>query len=174
MGIRNLTNWNDPIFRKKSRIVEKFDENLWNLLDDMRDTLEKVNGYGCAAVHVGVLRRVVVVNDANGVIELINPAIAETSEETQEVQEGSIAPGAPRGYVKRPKSVTVSAFDKNGNPITVTGSDFLAAAFCHEIDHLDGIMLIDKARCSNNAKNCLHTYPLGKKNRCPLCSQRQY
>ena len=149
MGIRNLTEWNDPIFRKTSRTVEKFDERLWNLLDDMRDTLEKVNGYGCAAVHIGVLRRIVVVNDDNGVIELINPTITDASEETQEVQEGSIAPGAPRGYVIRPKSVTVSALDRNGNPTTVSGADFLAATFCHEIDHLDGILFTDKVRKKN-------------------------
>ena len=145
MGIRNLTNWNDPLFRKTSRIVEKFDERLWTLLDDMRDTLEKVNGYGCAAVHVAILRRVVVVNDDSGVIELINPVVAEASEETQEVLEGSIAPGAPRGYVTRPKSVIVKGLDRNGNEITVSGSDFLAATLLHEIDHLDGIMFIDKA-----------------------------
>ena len=145
MAIRNLTNWNDPIFRKTSRAVEKFDERLWTLLDDMRDTLEKVNGYGCAAVHVGVLRRVVVVDDDSGVIELINPVIIETSAETQEVLEGSIAPGAPRGYVTRPKSVTVKGFDRNGNEITVSGKDFLAATLLHEIDHLDGILFVDKA-----------------------------
>ena len=149
MGIRNLTNWNDPIFRKTSRIVEKFDERLWNLIDGMCDTLKEVNGYGCAAVHIGVLRRVVVVNDDNGIIELINPVIIETSSETQEVLEGSIAPGAPREYVSRPKSVTVSTFDRNGNPITVSGTNFLAATFCHEIDHLDGIMFTDKARNIN-------------------------
>ena len=144
MGLRNLTPWNDPLFLKRSRDVETFDERLWVLLDDMRDTLIKVGGYGCAAVHVGVLRRVVVVNDENGVIELINPSIIETSEDTQEVQEGSIAPGAPRGIVIRPKSVTISAFDRNGNKITVSGTDFLAATFCHEIDHLDGIKFTDK------------------------------
>ena len=116
----------------------------------MRDTLIKVNGYGCAAVHIGVLRRMVVVNDNSGVIELINPIIIEESTETQEVLEGSIAPGAPRGYVTRPKSLTVSGFDRNGNPITVSGSDFLAATLCHEIDHLDGIMFIDKAREANH------------------------
>jgi len=146
MGIRNLTSWNDEIFRKTSRVVEKFDGRLWDLLDDMRDTLEKVNGYGCAAVHVGVLRRVVVVNDDAGVIELINPVITETSAETQEVLEGSIAPGAPQGYVNRPKSVTVSGVDRNGNPITVNGTGFLAATLCHEIDHLDGVMFIDKTK----------------------------
>jgi peptide deformylase len=145
MGLRNLTEWNDPIFRKKSRPVEKLDERLWTLLDDMCETLEKVGGYGCAAIHVGVLRRVVVVNDESGVIELVNPMITEESAETQDVLEGSIAPGAPRGTVIRPQSVTVSALDRNGNPITIKGDGFLAATFCHEIDHLDGIMFIDKA-----------------------------
>ena len=146
MGLRNLTNWNDPLFRKKSRAVEKFDERLWTLLDDMRETLKKAGGYGCAAVHVGVLRRVVIVDDKDGVIELINPVINDISVETQEVMEGSIAPGALRGTVTRPKSVKVSAFDRNGNPIITSGSDFLAATFCHEIDHLDGILFIDKVK----------------------------
>jgi len=144
MALRNLTQWNDELFKKKSRAVEKFDDRLWTLLDDMRETLEKVSGYGCAAVHVGILRRVVVVNDDSGVIELINPVIIESSEETQEIMEGSIAPDAPRGTVIRPKSVTISALDRNGNPITVSGTDFLAATFCHEIDHLDGILFTDK------------------------------
>jgi len=145
MGLRNLTDWNDTVFRKKSRLVEKFDERLWTLLDDMLETLVKVNGYGCAAIHVGILRRVVVINDKSGVIELVNPVIIEESAETQEVIEGSIAPGAPRGKVIRPQSVTVSAFDRNGNQVSVKGDGFLAATFCHEIDHLDGIMFIDKA-----------------------------
>lgn len=144
MGLRNLTNWNDPMFRKKSRAVEKFDERLWALLDDMSETLEKVGGYGCAAIHVGILRRVVVVNDKKGIIELINPTITKVSTETQEVIEGSIAPNSPKGKVIRPKSVAVSAYDRNGNPITINGKDFLAATLCHEIDHLDGIMFIDK------------------------------
>ena len=145
MAQRNLINWSDPLFRKKSRPVEKYDERLWALLDDMRETLEKVGGYGCAAVHVGILRRVVVINDESGVIELVNPEISEASAETLEVLEGSIAPGAPRGKVIRPKTVTVSAFDRSGIPITVSGSGLLAATFCHEIDHLDGVMFTDKA-----------------------------
>ena len=144
MALRNLLNWYDPIFRKKSRVVEKYDERLWTLLDDMKDTLEKAGGYGCAAVHVGVLRRVVVICDKIGLIELVNPVIIESSTETQQVFEGSISPGAPRGYVLRPKSVTVSATDRSGNPMTITGDDFLAATLCHEIDHLDAILFSDK------------------------------
>ena len=144
MALRNLTHWDDPMFRKKSRLVEKFDERLWTLLDDMLETLESSGGYGCAAVHVGVLRRAVVVNDNSGVIELVNPTITETSTETQSVLEGSIAPGAPQGVVTRSKSVTVKAVDRNGRPITVSGTDFLVATFCHEIDHLDDVLFTDK------------------------------
>jgi peptide deformylase len=144
MALRIITNWNDPLFRKKSREVEKFDERLWSLLDDMRETLEAVNGYGCAAVHVGVLRRVVVINDSKGLIELVNPVLTEVSEEAQSVLEGSIAPGAPRGYVMRPQSVTVSGFNRNGEEITVSGTGFLAATLCHEIEHLDGVLFADK------------------------------
>jgi len=146
MALRNLTSWDNPLFRKTSRTVEEFDERLWALLDDMFETLRYVGGYGCAAVHVGVLRRAVVIDDDSGVIELINPTITEASTEAQEVPEGSIASGAPRGIVTRPKSVTVMGLDRNGNPITVTGNDFLAATLCHEIDHLDGILFMDKAR----------------------------
>ena len=144
MAIRNLTSYNDVLFRKKSKAVVKFDERLWTLLDDMRDTLVYVKGYGCAAVHVGILRRAVVVVDKGGVIELINPFVAEASTKTERVLEGSIAPGAPRGYVERPSKVTISAVDRHGEPVTVTGEGFLAATFCHEIDHLDGILFTDK------------------------------
>ena len=146
MALRNLTNWNDPIFYKISKPVTDFNERLHTLLDDMLDTLKHVGGYGCAAVYIGILRRVVVVNDKDGVIELVNPVITDTSDDTQEVAEGSIAPGAPRGIVTRPKNVTIEAFDRHGVQITVKSSDFLAATFCHEIDHLNGIRFIDKAR----------------------------
>ena len=145
MAIRQLTHFDDAKFRKISKPVIKFDERLWDLLDDMRDTLEHVGGYGCAAVHVGILRRVIVVNDKSGVIELINPIISEASAETERIFEGSIAQGAPWGYVERPCKATVSAADRNGEPITVMGEGFLAATFCHEIDHLDGILFTDKA-----------------------------
>lgn len=144
MALRTLTPWNDPVFRKHSRPVGAFDARLWTLLDDMLDTLRSVGGYGCAAVHIGILRRAVVVDDSTGVIELINPEIIERSPETQIVQEGSIAPAAPRGAVLRPKYVTLRGFDRNGAAITVQGRDFLAATFCHELDHLDGILFTDQ------------------------------
>jgi len=144
MAIRNLTNWSDPLFLKTSKPVTKFDDRLWTLLDDMRDTLEKAQGYGCAAVHVGILRRVVLVLEKNSAIELINPTILDASIKMERVMESSIAPGAPRGYVERPDKVTVSALDRHGKPITITGEGFLAATLLHEIDHLDGILFTDK------------------------------
>ncbi|MCL2197402.1 MAG: peptide deformylase [Defluviitaleaceae bacterium] len=144
MAIRNLTNFSDALFRKKSKPVVKFDERLWTLLDDMADTLRHVKGYGCAAVHVGVLRRVFVVVDKSGVIEVVNPSILEESAETQRVLEGSIAPGASRGHVVRPLRVMVTGVDRHGEPISVSGEGFLAATFCHEIDHLDGVLFTDK------------------------------
>ena len=144
MAIRNVIDWDDERFRKISREVTKFDERLWTLLDDMRETLEKVQGYGCAGVHLGVLKRAVVVLADDGVIELINPVISHKSDEMQVVTEGSIAYGAPRGEVRRPRQVTVNAQDRFGKPVRVTGEDFLAATLCHEIDHLDGILFSDK------------------------------
>lgn len=103
MALRYLISWDDPLFRKKSRPVGKFDERLWALLDDMHDTLEKVGGYDFAAVHVDILRRVAIINDERGVIELVNPVITEESAEKQEVPEGSIPPGAPRRAIVRPE-----------------------------------------------------------------------
>ncbi|MDR0936870.1 MAG: peptide deformylase [Oscillospiraceae bacterium] len=144
MSIRQLTHFDDKNFRKPSRPVEKFDGRLWGLLDDMYETLKASGGYGMAAPHIGILRRVVVVDDEKGKIELINPVITSQSERTQRVLEGSIAPKAPSGYVIRPAEVTVDAFDRLGNPITRTASGFLAATFCHEIDQLDGIRFSDK------------------------------
>ena len=115
----------------------------------MKDTLEKVGGYGCAAVHIGILRRAIVVLDDSGIIEIVNPIIMEMSMETQKVKEGSIAPDSPRGTVIRPKSVTVTGLDRNGEPMKITANDFLAATLCHEIDHLDGILFTDKIEMRN-------------------------
>lgn len=145
MALRNLTSWDDPLFDKKSRAVERFDGRLCSLLDDMLETLRAAGGYGCAAVHVGILRRALVVDDDGGVIELINPEIIGESAETQAVHEGSIAPGAPRGTVIRPTSVTVTGFDRRGESLTLNASGFLAATFCHEIDHMDGLRFTDRA-----------------------------
>ena len=144
MAIRQLTHFDDIRFRKKSKPVAKFDEKLWELLDDMLDTLKRVKGYGCAAVHVGVLKRVVLVLDNDKPIELINPVIVAMSAEKEKIFEGSIAPNAPAGYVERPRKVTVEASDRCGKPTIIKAEGFLAATLCHEIDHLDGVLFSDK------------------------------
>lgn len=144
MAIRNIIEFNNAKFLKKSREVVNFDEKLHELLADMLETLRSVGGYGLAAVHVGVLKRVILIDHEEGVIEIINPVVVEVSPETQHVMEGSISKNAPRGEVIRPKGVKVTGFDRFGQEINVSGEDFFAATLCHEIDHLDGILFSHK------------------------------
>lgn len=146
MAIRQIVT--DEVFlRKKCKPVENFDSKLHTLLEDMADTMYKTNGVGLAAIQVGVLRRVVVidVDDENGLIELINPEIIEKSGE-QDGQEGCLSFPNKFGDVKRPKNVTVRAQDRYGKWFELSGQDLLARAFCHETDHLDGKVFIDLAR----------------------------
>ena len=143
MAIRNVVQVGDEILRKKSKLVKDFDEKLWELLDDMRETMEKNEGCGLAAVQVGVLRRVVVLDVNNMKLELINPEIVESYGENIE-KEGCLSVKGQVGYVKRPKEITVQAFDRYGNEFIITGVDLLARALSHEIDHLEGIIYIDK------------------------------
>lgn len=139
MAIRNIVKEGDPILNKISRKVEKFDERLWTLIDDMTETLHKEQGAGLAAPQVGVLRRVVVIDIGQGVIELINPEIIENSGEQHEI-EGCLSCPGQWGITKRPMFVMVKAQDRNGNEFKMSGEGLLAKAFCHEIDHLDGIL----------------------------------
>lgn len=146
MAIRNMVLEGDDTLRKKSREVTEFNEKLGQLLDDMVETMREHNGVGLAAVQVGVLRRVVVIDigDEHGVYELINPEIVSSSGE-QTGNEGCLSFPGEWGDVTRPMNVTVKALDRQGNPYTVEGEGLLARAFCHEIDHLDGILFIDHA-----------------------------
>lgn len=144
MAIRNIVKDGDPILKKKCRPVEKFDKKLADLLDDMADTMHKANGVGLAAPQVGILRRVVVVDIGEGVIELVNPKIAAFSGE-QEGLEGCLSFPGEWGITKRPDYVRVDAQDREGNPISVEGRELLAKAFCHEIDHLNGVVFKDVA-----------------------------
>jgi len=144
MAIRNVVQIGDEILRKKSKAVKEFDDKLWQLLDDMRETMIKYDGIGLAAVQVGVLRRVVVLDVNNMKLELINPEIIDTYGEQCEM-EGCLSVKGQSAYVKRPKEVTVKASDRYGNEFVITGVDLLARAFAHEIDHLDGVVFIDKA-----------------------------
>ena len=144
MAIINIVQLGDETLRKKSFEVTAFDQKLHDLLDDMKDTLIKANGAGLAAPQVGVLRRVFVVMVDGAYYECVNPKIVSQSG-SQDGEEGCLSVRGKFGSVKRPYSVTVKAFDRFGKPFTVNAKGFLARAFCHENDHLDGIIYIDKA-----------------------------
>lgn len=143
MAIRNIRTDEDSILRKKSREVEKFDERLFQLLDDMADTMYDADGVGLAAVQVGVLRRIVIVDIGEGLIELINPEIIEEDGIQCDV-EGCLSLPGKQAYTMRPMTVTVKAQNRNGNWCVYKGTGLKAKAFCHEIDHLDGILYVDK------------------------------
>lgn len=143
MAKRNIVQLGDPILRKKCRVVTEFDEKLHVLLDDMAETLKDV-GVGLAGPQVGILKRVVVIFDEDRTIELVNPVIIKTSGEQQNI-EGCLSIPGKYGITKRPRKVTVKAQDRNGNEFKISGVDLLARAFCHEIDHLDGVLFIDNA-----------------------------
>ena len=143
MAIRNIVKDGDPVLTKKCRPVERFDDKLGVLLDDMAETMHKANGVGLAAPQVGILRRVVVIDVGEGVIELVNPQIIAYSGE-QEGAEGCLSVPGRYGLVTRPKHVTVRAMNRHGEEFEVTAHDFLARAFCHEIDHLDGHLYLEK------------------------------
>ena len=145
MAVLKIVTENDDIdfLRKKSREVTEITPRIKTLLDDMIETMRDANGCGLAAVQVGVLRRVVVIETEEGLFELINPVIVKTSG-TQEGAEGCLSLPGKWGKTKRPQCVTVRALDRDGNEIEVTGYDLLAKALCHEIDHLDGIIYTDK------------------------------
>ena len=139
MALRNIVKFGDPILNKKSRVVEKFDDRLSDLIDDMFETMYNGNGVGLAAVQVGILKRVVVIDIGEGPIELVNPEI--TLEEGEQIsQEGCLSLPNKWANTKRPKKVQVKAQDRKGKWQIFTGEDLKAKAFCHEIDHLDGIL----------------------------------
>ena len=144
MAIRNIVKDGDPILKKKCRPVEKFDQKLAILLDDMAETMHQANGVGLAAPQVGMLRRVVVIDVGEGVIELVNPKIVAYSGE-QEGVEGCLSFPGEWGLAKRPNYVKVRAQDRNGDEFEIDGEQLLARAFCHEIDHLNGVVFKDVA-----------------------------
>lgn len=144
MAIRNIVKRGDETLSKKSREVVNFDARLHTLLDDMLDTVRDADGAGLAAPQVGVLRRVVLVLDHDDIfIELINPEIIETSGEQIE-PEGCLSVPGIYGTVSRPEYVKVRAQDRFGKSFEISGTELLAREFCHEIDHLDGVLFTDK------------------------------
>lgn len=144
MAIRQIVPHTDEFIRKKSKPVKDFDENLWELLDDMQETLVANPGAGLSAVQVGVLKRVFIININEMKIEFVNPTIIKSSG-AQYKKEGCLSVSLPFNYVKRPFVVTVSAFDRYGNKFVLTCEDWTAVCICHEADHLDGVLYIDKA-----------------------------
>lgn len=143
MAIRNVVKMGDPVLNKKCKKVVDFDERLHELLDDMAETMYENDGVGLAAPQVGIIRRAVVVDVGSGLIELINPEIIESSGE-QTDPEGCLSVEDYIGDVKRPNYVKVKAQDRNGKDILVEGTGFLARAFCHELDHLEGILFVER------------------------------
>ena len=139
MGIRKILTDKDPALHKVCRPVEKFDWRLHRLLDDMRDTLAEANGVGLAAPQVGILRRVVIVDTGEEILELVNPEMLEVSGE-QVGPEGCLSVPGKYGLVKRPYIAKVRAQDRDGQWFEAEGEELIARCFCHELDHLDGIV----------------------------------
>lgn len=143
MAIRNIVKLGDPVLRKTARSVLEFNGRIETLVEDMLETMYAAEGVGLAGPQVGVLKRVCVVDIGNGPIELINPVILEKKGEQQE-SEGCLSLPGRYDVTSRPMWVKVRAQDRFGKTFTVTGEGLLARAFCHEIDHLDGILFIDR------------------------------
>lgn len=145
MAIRTIRTEEDPILRKKSRIVDVIDDKIKTLIDDMIDTMYDADGVGLAAPQIGILKRIAVVDvyDDTGVKILINPEIIAMEGEQCEL-EGCLSVPGKSGMVKRPTKTTVRAMDLSGRTYEITGEGLLAVALCHEIDHLDGILYTDK------------------------------
>ncbi len=143
MALRNILTEEDPTLRKVSRAVTKFDDRLHELLDDMAETLEDARGVGLAAPQVGILRRVVVVDVGEEILELINPEIISQSGE-QTGMEGCLSVPGKYGIVTRPNVVKVRAQDRFGEWYEAEGEELIARAFCHELEHLDGHLYVDK------------------------------
>ena len=139
MGLRKILTVKEPSLHKMCRPVEKFDGKLHKLLDDMKETLLDAGGVGLAAPQVGILRRVVVVDTGEEILELVNPELLETSGE-QVGAEGCLSVPGKYGLVKRPMVAKVRVQDRNGDYFEAEGEELIARCFCHEIDHLDGIV----------------------------------
>ena len=145
MVLRQIRMFEDEILRKKCKPVEKITERIQEILDDMVETLHNTpNGGALAANQIGILRRLVVVDTENGVLKLINPEIISAEGDQFEPEACLSFPGL-WGKVHRPQKVTAKALNEKGEEIIIEGTDFMAKCLCHEIDHLDGLVFIDKA-----------------------------
>lgn len=146
MAIRNIRIFGDDILRKQSKAVDRINDKIIALLKDMAETMYSTeNGAGLAAPQVGILKRLVVIDMGEGLINLINPEIVE-ARGSQEVIEGCLSIPGKLGKLERPAEVKVKALNEEGREIIITGEGDLAKCLCHEIDHLDGILFIDKVK----------------------------
>ncbi|MBP2031604.1 peptide deformylase [Clostridium algifaecis] len=144
MALRNIRKYGDEILRKKSRKVDNIDDRIITIINDMEETLYSANGVGLAAPQIGILKRIVVIDVGDGIIKLINPEIIETEGSYVDV-EGCLSIPGRQEKVERPYRVKVKALNEKGEEVTIEGKELLARAFCHEIDHLNGVLYIDKA-----------------------------
>lgn len=151
MAIRNVVQVGDEVLRQKCFPVEVFDEKLWQLLDDMKDTVRHEQGAGLAAPQVGILRRAVVCDVEEGFFELINPRLLKVKGE-QSGYEGCLSVKGKQGLVSRPLKVTVAFQDRYGKEHILAAKGFFARCICHELDHLDGVLYIDKATSLENSQ----------------------
>lgn len=143
MSLRTILTQGDPALAKTCRPVEKFDQKLHELLDDMKETLVQANGVGLAAPQIGILRRVVVVMDAeDNMVELVNPQIIASAGE-QTGLEGCLSVPGKYGVVTRPATAIVRAQDRDGNFFEMSGEGIVARCFCHELEHLDGHLFVE-------------------------------
>ncbi|MBA4494188.1 peptide deformylase [Paenactinomyces guangxiensis] len=145
MAIRKIVQYPDPVLREKAKPVTKFHARLHKLLDDMAETMYDAQGVGLAAPQVGILKRAIVVDVGDGLIEMINPEITEKSGEQISPPEGCLSIPNLLGEVRRYNRIKVVGQDRNGEPIEIEADGYLARAFQHEIDHLNGVLFIDIA-----------------------------
>ena len=145
MAIRTICQYGEAVLKKKSKTVERIDEKILQLLDDMIETLEQADGIGLAAPQVGILKRVIVIQDGENTLELINPVITETEGE-QIYYEGCLSYPGRFGDVGRPEQVTLVAMNRAGESVEYKAEGLLAVAFCHEIDHLNGELFFEKVK----------------------------
>lgn len=143
MAIRIIRKDEDPILRKKAKKVEKIDERVKTLLEDMKETMYDADGVGLAATQVGVLKRIILVDVGEGLLEMINPEILESCGEEID-EEGCLSLPGVNGEVPRPEAVTVKGLNPQGQEIVIEAKNLFARAICHEIDHLNGVLFTDR------------------------------
>ena len=151
MAVKKVVQVGDPVLRKKCEPIAEFDEKLWAILDDMRDTVKAEQGAGLAAPQIGLSMKMAVVDVEEGYFEFINPVIHSQKGE-QQGWEGCLSVRGKSGIVSRPMKVMVVYQDRNGEKQTIKAKGFFARAICHELDHLDGVLYIDKAVHMENAR----------------------